>query len=131
MCANKVKYPLEYSSTLKTGYLIFQGFLHVKNVVVEPASPSQLNYAVYIDPFFPGKYSDEGYSFDSTKNFQAAKQARRACDQSVSLLLGHTTSLGTLKAIKTIINEKGTNRMIGVCCLYDATNSEFFWYNVN
>ena len=62
-----------------------------------------------------------------------AKSAMYSCDESMSLLLGSTTSVGTLRAIANLTNdpEKGSEYMPGECCMDDATNSDFFGYRVS
>ena len=62
-----------------------------------------------------------------------AKSAMYSCDESMSLLLGSTTSVGTLRAIADQTNdpEKGSEYMPGECCMDVATNSDFFGYRVS
>ena len=69
----------------------------------------------------------------STDDKDLAKSAMYSCDESMSLLLGLTTSVGTLRAIADIINdpEKGIEYMPGKCCMDVATNSDFFGYRVS
>jgi len=57
-------------------------------------------------------------------------QLMQNCDDSMALLLGASTSVGSLVKIVDAITKYGTDRMPGRCCLDDATNSEFIGYNV-
>ena len=67
----------------------------------------------------------------STQDRDLAKGSMHSCDESMSLLLGSQVSVGRLKAIANLIEEKGPSRMPGYCCMDVATNSEFFGYDVS
>jgi hypothetical protein len=49
----------------------------------------------------------------------------------MKLLLGSSTSLGTLRAIANAVNEKGPEHMPGTCCLDSPMTSQFFGYHVS
>ena len=70
-------------------------------------------------------------SFVVSKDKTLAKSAMSICDQTMSLLVGWTTSIGTLQAIADAVNEKGPQHMPGECCMDVATNSDFFGYRVS
>ena len=73
------------------------------------------------------------FCLDSRDDKGLAKSAMYSCDESMSLLLGSTTSVGTLRAIANLTNdpEKGSEYMPGECCMDVATNSDFFGYRVS
>ena len=81
-------------------------------------------------------YKDGNYDFALLPGFpdkwdkMISKSAMQACDNSMNLLLGPTTSLGRLRTIADLVTEKGQDFMPGECCLDAATNSEFFGYRV-
>jgi hypothetical protein len=68
--------------------------------------------------------------FPKSTNSELAKAAMKMCDQSMSLLAGSTTSLGTLRDIATLVNKNGPMHMPGECCMDSATSSQFFGYRV-
>lgn len=49
------------------------------------------------------------------------------CDASMELLVGKQTSLGTLKAVADLVNEKGTDRMPGSCCFDTPTMNDNYY----
>jgi len=57
-------------------------------------------------------------------------QLMKNCDDSMALLLGASTSIGSLVKIVKAIQDFGVGRMPGHCCLDDATTSDFLGYNV-
>jgi len=59
------------------------------------------------------------------------KNVMKTCDDSMALLLGSSTSLGTLRAIAKLVNNKGPERMPGTCCLDSPLTSQFFGYHYN
>ena len=61
------------------------------------------------------------------KNKELAKAAMHQCDKSMSLLVGSQTSLGTLRAITDVVEEKGTDYMPGKCCFDSPTNHESYF----
>ena len=85
--------------------------------------------------FDPGNYW--GFSiwemrvYGSIDDKDLAKSAMHSCDEAMSLLLGSTTSVGTLSKVATLVNNSGTEHMPGECCMDSATNSEFFGYRVS
>ena len=62
---------------------------------------------------------------------QLAKSVMHSCDRSMSLLVGSTTSVGTLQAIANAVVDNGPQHMPGECCMDVATNSDFFGYRVS
>ena len=88
-----------------------------------------LNYDFALLPGFPGSKDDGCLS--SIINKQLAKSAMYSCDESMSLLIGSQTSVGTLRSVANLVNEKGPQRMPGECCMDAATNSDFFGYRVS
>ena len=90
-------------------------------------------YELGLLPGFPGVQDqcDVNECLSSTKDRYLAKEAMRVCDESMSFLIGSELSLGTLKAVVDSIEENGPGRMPGYCCMDDATNSEFWGYNVS
>ena len=67
----------------------------------------------------------------STMDPDLANKAMSICDESMSMLVGSQLSVGTLKEIADLVNEKGPNRMPGFCCMDTATNSDFFGFDVS
>jgi hypothetical protein len=47
---------------------------------------------------------------------QLAKSVMHSCDRSMSLLVGSTTSVGTLQAIANAVVDNGPQHMPGECC---------------
>ena len=90
-------------------------------------------YDLALHPGFPGDmYDTNGEScLTSTYDRDLAKGAMRSCDESMTLLIGSQASVGRIKVIADLITEKGAKRMPGYCCMDDATNSEFFGYDVS
>jgi len=54
------------------------------------------------------------------------KDATTTCDDSMALLLGSSTSVGTLQDVAKLVNENGPDRMPGTCCLDTSLTSQFF-----
>ena len=83
---------------------------------------------------FPGIYETSGADntcLSSRNNKQLARSAMYSCDESMSLLIGSETSVGRLRSVANLVNEKGAERMPGECCMDSATNSGFFGYRVS
>ena len=92
------------------------------------------NYDFALLPGFPGITETSGADntcLSSRNNKQLAKSAMYSCDESMSLLVGSTTSVGTLRAVANLVNKVGPERMPGECCMDSATNSGFFGYRVS
>ena len=89
-------------------------------------------YELALLPGFPGKnmYGDQSCP-SSTMDPDLANKAMSICDESMSMLVGSQLSVGTLKEIADLVNEKGANRMPGFCCMDTATNSDFFGFDVS
>ncbi|KAL7552006.1 hypothetical protein ACHAWF_015217 [Thalassiosira exigua] len=56
------------------------------------------------------------------------KDVLDACDDSMALLLGDSTSVGILRQIAQQVKENGPDYMPGTCCLDNPYNSEWFGY---
>jgi hypothetical protein len=52
------------------------------------------------------------------------KTAMNRCDESMALLVGSQTSLGTLKAIADLVTSEGLERMPGQCCFDTPSTNE-------
>ena len=87
------------------------------------------HYQMAFLPGFPGPADGECWKSQSDQDL--SKLGMRYCDTSMNLLLGKTTSVGTLRAIVKDIKDNGNHRMPGVCCLDNAINSQYFGYNVS
>jgi hypothetical protein len=62
---------------------------------------------------------------------EIAKTAMNRCDESMALLVGSQTSLGTLKAIADLVTAEGPERMPGNCCFDTPTsNDQYLGVNV-
>jgi hypothetical protein len=55
-----------------------------------------------------------------------AKTAMNRCDESMALLVGSQTSLGTLKAIADLVKAEGPERMPGSCCFDTPTSNDTY-----
>jgi hypothetical protein len=86
---------------------------------------SDMNYPFYSRPVSPAVWSS------NTCLVSTLKDTIQTCDASMSLLLGNSTSLGTLRSIAELVNEKGPDRMPGSCCLDSPLTSQFFGYHVS
>jgi hypothetical protein len=58
---------------------------------------------------------------------EIAKTAMNRCDESMALLVGSQTSLGTLKAIADLVTEEGPERMPGSCCFDTPTSNDNYF----
>ena len=101
-----------------------QMFLAPDSWVVEEVV-SETNYPYYYQPFPPAIWSSDLCHVDLMQNMI------KTCDNSMKLLLGPSTSLGTLRSIAKLVNEKGPQRMPGICCLDSPLTSQFFGYHVS
>jgi hypothetical protein len=57
---------------------------------------------------------------------EIAKTAMNRCDESMALLVGSQTSLGTLKAIADLVKAEGPERMPGSCCFDTPTSNDTY-----
>ena len=57
--------------------------------------------------------------------------ALKTCDATMNLLVGNTTSLGTLRSIVEELKNNGPDYMPGSCCLDSAADSSEFGYEVS
>lgn len=80
------------------------------------------NYAPV--PNFPG--SERNGCLTSANIPSIAKTAVHRCDQSMSLLIGSKTSLGTLKAIVDEVVVHGPTRLPGSCCFDTPADSDVY-----
>ena len=90
------------------------------------------NYDYALLPGFPGAVLNPVVNgcYGSAKDPQTASDAMHSCDESMALLVGSQSSVGTLRAIAKKV---GTNpeHMPGVCCMDNAANSQYFGYDVS
>lgn len=88
------------------------------------------NYALLPQQSFPGTLV--GDCLSSTSDLEVSKAAMHYCDESMSLLVGYQTSLGTLKSINDDIEDNGVDRMPGRCCFdTPTTNDAYFGVSVS
>ncbi|KAL7505952.1 hypothetical protein ACHAXN_004087 [Cyclotella atomus] len=80
------------------------------------------NYAPV--PNFPG--NEANGCLTSANIPSIAKTAMHRCDQSMSLLIGSKTSLGTLKAIADEVTADGPSRLPGSCCFDTPADSNVY-----
>jgi len=94
---------------------------------------SEPGYDVAIAPGFPGTMMTvkevDSQCLSSTQDLDLARSAMRQCDESMAFLVGSQASVGRVKAIADLIEEKGPGRMPGFCCLDVSTNSDFLGYD--
>ena len=90
-------------------------------------------YELALHPGFPGDMEivDGESCLASTQDQYLGQSTMQSCDESMALLVGSKVSVGRLRAIADLIQEKGASRMPGYCCMDVATDSEFFGYNVS
>jgi hypothetical protein len=62
--------------------------------------------------------------YDLSISPEIAKTAMNRCDESMALLVGSQTSLGTLKAIADLVTSEGPGRMPGECCFDTPSTTE-------
>ena len=101
-----------------------------KIVANNPTKESGDIFCIATDSSTRSAITQQG-SQSSIKDSYLAKEAMRICDESMSFLVGSQLSVGTLKSIANSIQEDGPERMPGYCCMDDATNSEFWGYDVS
>jgi hypothetical protein len=70
---------------------------------------------------------DPGGCFSSVLDQEVSKTAMHFCDKSMSLILGSTTSLGSLRAIKDEVLSKGLDYMPGRCCFDKPTTQNAYF----
>jgi hypothetical protein len=63
----------------------------------------------------------------SRSDQEVSKTAMHYCDMSMSLLLGSTTSLGSLRAIKDKVVSKGLDYLPGRCCFDKPTTQDAYF----
>ena len=73
---------------------------------------SNLEFEIDIEDFTVSSFGEE-ICLGSSRDKELAKSAMYSCDESMSLLLGSTTSVGTLRDIASLINGKGPEYMPG------------------
>lgn len=94
-------------------------------------SRTQLVWAAY-----SFEYSAETECRSSQNNYELSRRATKTCDDSISLLVGSTTSVGMVARYAAIVNAastvgNATDRLPGKCCMDDSLNSEHFGFNVS
>ena len=71
----------------------------------------------------------------SQNNYALSREAMKACDDSMALLVGSSTSVGALARLAEVVNdpnvENARERMPVQCCLDTPLDSEYFGYNVS
>lgn len=82
-------------------------------------------YPYYSQHIPPSLWSQDACHVDWLKN------VIETCDRSMELLLGSSTSLGTLRATARLVKEKGPDYMPGTCCLDTPLTSVFFGNHVS
>jgi hypothetical protein len=70
---------------------------------------------------------DPGGCLSSALDQEVSKTAMHYCDLSMSLLLGSTTSLGSLRAIKDEVASKGPDYLPGRCCFDKPTTQNAYF----
>lgn len=77
---------------------------------------------------------DEG-CFSSQRDKELVSNAMSAADESLALLVGKLTSVGTIRRYAALVNDQSipnsSQLLPGTCCLDTALNSEFLGYNVS
>jgi hypothetical protein len=68
-----------------------------------------------------------GSCLSSALDQEVSKTAMHYCDMSMSLLLGSTTSLGSLRAIKDEVVSKGLDYLPGRCCFDKPTTQDAYF----
>jgi hypothetical protein len=68
-----------------------------------------------------------GSCLSSALDQEVSKTAMHYCDMSMSLLLGSTTSLGSLRAIKDEVVSKGLDYLPGRCCFDKPTTQNAYF----
>jgi len=99
-----------------------QKFLFPESWTMNEQAVSKTIYPYYSIHVPPAIWSSKVCHVDWLKN------VIKSCDDSMKLLLGSTTSLGTLKSISKVVNMKGPKYMPGTCCLDSPLTSQFFGY---
>ena len=84
-----------------------------------------------------------GYSYDygpantgclsSQNDIVLSREAMKACDDSMALLVGSSTSVGALARLAKTVNKDlfARDRMPVKCCLDTPSDSEYFGYDVS
>lgn len=97
-----------------------------------PEAWTKLQQAIpnYIYPYF-SRYIPPALWSSNVCHVDWLKNVMKSCDDSMTLLLGSSMSIGTLRAIANIVNEKGPQYMPGSCCLDNPLTSQYFGSNVS
>lgn len=90
--------------------------------IAKQAAPMKVYHGQHVTPSI---WSSDVCLVDSMKD------VIKTCDDSMSLLLGASTSIGTLQAIAKAVNDKGPERMPGTCCLDSPLTSQFYGHHVS
>ena len=81
------------------------------------------------------EYSAETGCLSSQHNYALSREATKACDDSMALLVGSSTSVGALARLAEVVNdpnvESARERLPIQCCLDTPLDSEYFGYNVS
>ena len=99
--------------------------------------PAKWSYATIAYPIYTHRPVPSGlwngeWNEETTCNNEMLQDVLGTCDESMSLLLGSVTSVGTLSEIAELVNdpEYGPKFMPGQCCLDNPATSEWFGYYV-
>lgn len=82
-------------------------------------------YGLLPQQSFPGVV--RGGCLSSALDREVSKTAMHYCDKSMSLLLGSTTSLGSLRAIKDEVISKSLDYLPGRCCFDKPTTQNSYF----
>mgnify|MGYP000562941405 CR=1 FL=1 len=81
------------------------------------------------------EYSATTGCISSLNNPVLFQEALQACDDSMAILVGSATSVGTVARLASIVNdpnvENAYERLPGYCCMDTALDSEYFGFNVS
>lgn len=81
-------------------------------------------------PPYSYEYSVDSGCLTSQMDSAVSSKAMQNCDESMALLVGSSLSVGSLSNLAKAISEEGSAKMPGLCCLDQATDSEFLGHNV-
>jgi len=80
-------------------------------------------------------YSQDEGCFSSQGNPELVSRAMNAADESLALLVGKHTSIGTIRRHAALVNDKSipnaSDQLPGTCCLDDPLDSDFLGYYVS
>ena len=81
------------------------------------------------------QYTQDEGCLTSQRDPELASTAMNAADESLALLVGKLTSIGTIRRYAALVNDKSipnaSEQLPGTCCLDDPLDSDFLGYNVS